>query len=106
MMDRGLYPHYVTVKSVTNTKDDIGGNTISYTELAKVYMSKRDMSGREGMEQLRDTATTTTIFKTAYYISGLTQDHVLELNSVQYDIMIIKELGFRESQEITCTAKY
>ena len=69
-------------------------------------MSKRDTSGREGMEQMRDTATTTTIFKTAYYIDGLTQDHVLELNSVQYDIMIIKELGFKESQEITCIAKY
>ena len=69
-------------------------------------MSKRDVSGSEGMEQMRDTGTTRTVFKTAYKVDGLTLKHRLVLDSTNYEIQVIKELGRREGQEITCIVKY
>lgn len=106
MGNRGKYDRLVTINSVTNTQDDAGGNVLTYTLFKKVYMSKKEVSGSEGMEQLRETATTRTVFKSAYYIDGLTQDHQLSYNGVNYDIQIIKELGRFEGQEITCISKF
>ena len=104
-MNIGKLDRLVTINSVVNTRGTSGGTNVSYTEWKKVYMSKRDVSGSEGMETMRDTGTTKTIFKTRY-LTGLRQDHQLLLDGVNYDIEIIKELGRREGQELICIAKY
>ena len=104
-MNIGKLDRLVTINSVVNTRGTSGGANVTYTFWKTVYMSKRDVSGSEGMETMRDTGTTKTVFKMRYD-SGITQSHQLVLDGVSYDIEIIKELGRREGQELTCIAKY
>ena len=104
-MNIGKLDRLVTINSVVNTRGTSGGSNVTYTLWKKVYMSKRDVSGAEGMETRRDTGTTRTVFKMRYD-SGINQSHQLVLDGVSYDIEIIKELGRREGQELTCIAKY
>lgn len=104
-MNLGKMDRWVTIQNEVNTQDTDGSYTKTWTTFRQVWASKVDKSGSEGIEQARDTSTTTTIFKIRY-ISTLTQKHRISYNGVTYDIEIIKELGRREGQELTCISKY
>lgn len=106
MGNRGLYNRKVSVQAVTNTQDEAGGNVVTYVQYASVMMSRREVSGSEGMEQLRDTNTTRTVFKTSGYLRQLSYSDKLVCEGVTYDIVIIKEYQDRSGQEITCISKY
>ena len=104
-MNIGKMDRFITIQTETNTQDASGGNVKSWATFKQVWASKKDQSGAEGIEQARDTATTKTFFKIRY-ISNLTQKHRILFDSVYYDIEVIKELGRREGQELTCISKY
>jgi SPP1 family predicted phage head-tail adaptor len=100
-MNIGKLDRWITIQSEVDTQDTDGSYTKTWTTFKQVWASKVDKSGNEGLEQARDTATTSTIFKIRY-LSKLTQKHRISFNGTTYDIEIIKELGRREGQELTC----
>jgi SPP1 family predicted phage head-tail adaptor len=104
-MNIGKLDRWITIQSEVDTQDTDGSYTKTWTTFKQVWASKVDKSGNEGLEQARDTATTSTIFKIRY-LSKLTQKHRISFNGTTYDIEIIKELGRREGQELTCVNKY
>ncbi len=103
-MNIGKLDRWITIQSEVDTQDTDGSYTKTWTTFKQVWASKVDKSGNEGLEQARDTATTSTIFKIRY-MSKLTQKHRISFNGTTYDSEIIKELG-REGQELTCINKY
>jgi SPP1 family predicted phage head-tail adaptor len=104
-MNLGKMDRWITIQSEVNTQTADGSYTKTWTTFKQVWSTKVDKSGNEGLEQARDTATTSTIFKIRY-ISTLTQKHRISYNGTTYDIAVIKELGRREGQELTCVSKY
>ena len=101
----GRLDRYITIQTETNTQQSDGGYAKTWSTFAQVWASKKDMSGIEGEEQARDTATTRTVFKIRF-LSGLTTKHRISYNSTTYDIETIKELGRQEGQELVCISKY
>ena len=104
-MNIGKMDRFITIQTETNTQGSSGGWTKSWTTFKQVWASKVDKSGVEGVDQARDTSTTRTFFKIRY-ISTLTAKHRILFNGIYYDIEVVKELGRREGQELTCISNY
>lgn len=105
-MNIGKLDRWITIQTGTDGKSADGSPSArTWTTFKQVWASKRDISGTEGMEHDRDTTTTRTVFKIRF-ISTLTTNHRILLDSTHYDIEVIKELGTREGQELTCISKY
>ena len=105
-MNIGKLDRWITIQVGTDTKAVDGspaGRT--WTTFKQVMAGKWDKSGSEGMEHDRDTSTMKTHFKIRF-ISTLTTNHRILLDNTHYDIEVIKELGTRVGQELTCISKY
>ncbi len=102
MIRAGTLDRRITIQTVTEGRDAMGGVTETWGVFTQCWASRRDTSGRERVQAGAETAMADAVFRLRY-ISGVTAKmRVLEGDDA-WDIVGIGEMGRREGLELTCT---
>jgi SPP1 family predicted phage head-tail adaptor len=87
-MRAGKLRQRVTIQSQTTARDDFGGETVTWSDVATVWASIEPLNGREYMAaQQLQTAVTTRI--RVRYIDGVTAAMRVKADDVAYDIQSV-----------------
>lgn len=86
---------------VLGTPSDRGAKPESFSDLATVWASRRDVVGREFLAAGQPHAEGTSIFELRFR-SDLTPIHRVVCEGVTYDVLHVAELGRREKLQLTC----
>lgn len=100
MLEPGRMNRKVIIERVTETRDGIGGVTETWATQATVWAQQIPVGGSEALKAGRETASQTSKFL-CWYVSGITEKDRLNFDSKYWNIINIKEIGYREGLEIT-----
>lgn len=101
-MESGRLNRRITLQSVSESADESGQMTETWSDVATVWAEVVQAGGREffqgGKQPEADAA-----FRIRY-LSGITRKHRITYNGETYDITAIKELGYRDGLELIARA--
>lgn len=103
MQAAGDFRYKISIQSLVESRDAMGGSVESWTTLyANVPAAIDDFTGREKfhVESDREISYLQKRMRIRY-INGLTAKHRIIYNNIIYDIVRIEELGFREALRFT-----
>lgn len=101
-MQAGRLDRRVTLQQRTLAAANARGEKVpSFSTLATVWGSRRDVGGRELFASGQPHAEATTRFLIRYR-SDLTPIHRLVCDGVTYDVVHVAELGRRDGLELSC----
>jgi head-tail adaptor len=91
----------IIVKELVSTKDPVNGSTID-TYVTKFYL-KSKVTRRSGAKTINNNEifNTLSIVFTTHYRNIVDSDRI-EFNGIDYKIMMIGEINYREGLEIIC----
>lgn len=105
VMRAGRLDRRVTLQSRTLAQDAATGQNVeTWSDLATVWASKRDVRGREFIAAQGTNADADTVFEIRY-MPGLSVLNRLVYDGVTHDIVHVAEIGRREGLQLVCTAK-
>lgn len=95
------------LQRATVTDDDFGGEVETWGELARVRVSKRDVSDSERLRAAEVGATVTARFRTHWspVVAGVTEKDRCVCEGKVYAITATREVGYRQGFEISATAR-
>lgn len=102
MMAGPLYRRAV-LQSASSTQGSAGDAVVSYTTVATVWASKRDTRGREFLAAGTTMAEIETLI-TIRYRSDVRPRWRVQMDSRNYDIEGVAEIGRRDGLELRCVA--
>lgn len=103
-MRAGLLDRRVTLQQRTLTQDAQGQHVESWSTLATVWATKRDVTGREFVAAQGANADASTVFQIRWRsdVSVLNQ---VAYEGVTHEIVHVAEIGRREGLQLVCRAK-
>ena len=90
----------IIIQRFAETKDDFGSAVKAWTTFKTIYANVTPISGREMHSSNRENIIRSASFY-IYFDSTITVKDRISYNSETYDITYIRELGRRESMEIS-----
>lgn len=103
-MEAGKLDRRVTIERATVVLDDFGGEVTTWTALATVWASYEPVSDGEKWRAAEVAATVTARFRIRWGFDVKVTDRLIFDGRV-FDIIGVKEIGRREGQEITTSAR-
>lgn len=104
-MNAGILNRKITFQTETFTTNATLEKVGTWSNTANVWAHVLVMTGHENIETARDTATRITKFKIRWR-NDINESMRIVYNSRNYDITIIKEIGYREGLEIMAINKF
>lgn len=107
-MQAGKLDRRITLQRATTAQDETGQEVQTWSDLATVWASRRDVSDAERVAAAEVAASITTRFQIRWGTSWADlnpREHRVALDGRIYDISGVKEIGRREGLEITAAAR-
>lgn len=107
MLNAGDLDRRLKLQRAINIANSLNEDIPTWTTLATVWASKRDVSDGERVAAAEVAAHITTRFRVRYgsIAKTLTAADRVMCDGLVYEISAVKELGFREGIEITAAAR-
>lgn len=102
-MRAGRLDRRLTIQSRTTAADAQGQQIETWSDVATVWASKRDLRGREYFAANATNADVSTTFEIRYR-SDVTVLHRVVCEGTTYDVQQVSEIGRREGLQIICRA--
>lgn len=103
-MEAGKLDRRIAIERAIKTTDAVGGEVLSWLPLATVWASVAPISDGERWRAAEVSAGVTTRFQIRWGAAVTVEDRILYDGRV-YEIVGVKEIGRREGQEITASAR-
>lgn len=107
MPKSGQMDRRITIRRATVTKNDLGENVESWSDLATVWSAKEDIRDGERFAAQQTAAEITTRFRIRYSptVADVNPKDRLLYGEQTYGIVAVKEIGRRDGLEITASAR-
>lgn len=102
-MRAGIMDRRITVQHYTTVDDGYGNEIPTWADLATVWASVQQESGREFIQASAITPERRVVFRIRW-IDGITTTHRVIYEGRQHDIHQVREIGRREGLELHTTA--
>lgn len=94
----------ITIESYSVAKNAWGEDQRTWSTYLTAAAEVQQGGGKEGTEQMRETAVQRKVFVIRYY-AGVTEEMRINYDSRYFDILHIQEMGDREALKITAEAR-
>ena len=104
MARTGQLDRRITIQRASRTRNAVGELIDTWSTFAEAWAYKRDVRAGQRVAADQVVADIDTVF-TIRYRAGVTPDMRVAYGGLVYDIKGVAELGRREWQELSCTAR-
>lgn len=104
MVRAGELDRQVQIYRASLSETEVGAPTPTWSLHKTLWARRDDISGREFLQMNRESTAQLARFK-AWYDSDITTKDILRDNSVDFDIINVRELGRQEGIELLCEAR-
>jgi SPP1 family predicted phage head-tail adaptor len=95
----------IEILSAASAENDVFGVTdLTYSSAFYVWAEFIPVSGREALSAGREVASRTAVFNILFK-DGVTTKHRISHDGVQWDIIAIREIGYRDGLELLAEAR-
>jgi SPP1 family predicted phage head-tail adaptor len=99
----GRFNRRITVLEKSTSVDELGQPVETYADAGTWWAEKKDIKAAERFRSDQEIASETTVFE-GRWRSDITTQHRLRLDSKDYDVEGLIEIGLRERLQIIATA--
>lgn len=99
-IDPGQMDRTILIRRLTVSQDSEGAPTESYSTYATLWASKKDLAQTERDESSNKRVAIGQTSFVIWYRGDLRMTDLVQLDSVDYDIKSIREVGYKEFEQI------